>query len=283
MQHKKRKIAILIILAIVCILGVELVACRHFAPELYQKITGPVHRGIDAVAALCQETLASAADLLEELQPEDPPVNQLAGEPTVEMDPIPADFSVTELLDMDGRQVLTGGAANINYFNQGDAAWKDQPYGSDDIGHYGCGPTVMAMVVSSITDTETDPAAMAAWAVDHGYWARRSGSYLSIVEGTAKAFGLQAKALSEYTVDAMREALLSGHLLVALMGPGHFTNGGHFILIRSIALTGEVLIADPNSTSRSLTTWDPQIILDELSSSRSNGAPLWAISPPASP
>jgi hypothetical protein len=62
------------------------------------------------------------------------------------------------------------------------------------------------------------------------------------------------------------------------MGPGHFTQRGHFILLRGTTLSGEVLVADPNSRERSLTAWDPQLILDELSSHTSDGAPLWALS-----
>ena len=41
------------------------------------------------------------------------------------------------------------------------------------------------------------------------------------------------------------------------MGPGHFTNGGHFIILRGVTLDGSVLVADPASQERSLTTWDP--------------------------
>ena len=69
-------------------------------------------------------------------------------------------------------------------------------------------------------------------------------------------------------------------MLVALEGTGHFTNGGHFIVLRGVTLTGKLLVADPASEERSLMEWDPQLVLDELSASRSNGAPLWVISPP---
>jgi len=123
----------------------------------------------------------------------------------------------------------------------------------------------------------TDPVLMAAEAVRGGHWASRSGSYLSIITGLAKDHGIDAYALEEKTPDAMLDTLLSGKLLIALMGPGHFTTGGHFILIRGVTLTGTVLVADPNSTERSLQEWDPQLILDELSSSTSHGAPLWVL------
>ena len=62
------------------------------------------------------------------------------------------------------------------------------------------------------------------------------------------------------------------------MGPGHFTQGGHFILLRGVTLSGMILVADPNSEERSLMEWDPQLILDELSASTASGAPLWVLS-----
>ena len=114
--------------------------------------------------------------------------------------------------------------------------------------------------------------------MEHGYWARKSGSYHSIVIGTSRSFGITAEAFPSRDVKDMRRALQEGNMLVALVGPGHFTTGGHFILIRGATLTGDVLVADPNSPERSLMTWDPQIILDELSSARDNGAPLWILS-----
>ena len=170
---------------------------------------------------------------------------QLAGEPAILSEGPISDPSLTELKESDGKEVLTGGIIPVVYYNQGDAAWAEQPYGSDDIGHYGCGPTAMAMAV----------------------------------EGTAAAYGLTASSLEEHTPQAVREALLSGNLLVALMGPGHFTQGGHFILLRGVTLSGTILVADPNSEERSLMEWEPQLILDELSASTANGAPLWVLSP----
>ena len=64
------------------------------------------------------------------------------------------------------------------------------------------------------------------------------------------------------------------------MGPGHFTNGGHFIVLRGVTLDGSILVADPASSDRSLTTWELDLILEELSASRHSGGPLWAVSAP---
>ena len=64
------------------------------------------------------------------------------------------------------------------------------------------------------------------------------------------------------------------------MGPGHFTRGGHFILLHGVTLTGELLVADPFSRENSLMTWTPETICAELSPSRFNGSPLWLLTKP---
>ena len=63
------------------------------------------------------------------------------------------------------------------YYNQLDERYADKPYGTDRIGKSGCGPTAMAIVVSSLTDDMVDPAEMAEWAYQHGYWCKGSGYF----------------------------------------------------------------------------------------------------------
>ena len=116
---------------------------------------------------------------------------------------------------------------------------------------------------------------MAAWAAEHGYWCPGSGSYPSIVEGTAKGFGLDCTLAKDSTANALRRHVSGSGVAVALVGPGHFTTSGHFILIHGATLSGDVLVADPNSRENSLAAWDPQIILDEAAASNGDGVRLW--------
>ena len=198
---------------------------------------------------------------------------QLADGPALKTDYLPADPAITELVVENGREYLLGGNLKLVYFNQKDAEWAEQPFGVDPIGPYGCGPTALAMLVSSMTEEPADPAEMAAWAAGHGYAAPHSGSYLSIVEGTAAAWGLDCVSAADLDAEALRRELSGGGAFVALMGPGHFTKGGHFLLLHGVTLTGEILVADPNSRENSLMTWDAELLLGELSPSRWNGAP----------
>jgi hypothetical protein len=65
----------------------------------------------------------------------------------------PTDASYIESAGLDFSGVaFTDGATEVIYYNQLDARWKDTPYGkTGTIGGSGCGPTSLAIVVSSLT------------------------------------------------------------------------------------------------------------------------------------
>lgn len=302
----KRYILPTLLLAGLCVGAVELLVCYYQAPEIYNAVTAPVRAAVQRAGELSElawnglrrrtdEVMTQGVSQvkaglrhLDELLTWNPPQTeepqdtvQLVDGGAVEPPPrTQASFSITALVSRNGREYLTGGSRDLVYFNQTAEAWAEEPYGTDVIGRYGCGPTAMAMVVSTLSGTETDPARMAQHCVDQGYWASRQGSYWSIVPGTAEDFGLTCTSLlpEETDADTILSCLSTGQLLVALMGPGHFTNSGHFIVLRGTTLDGSILVADPASVDRSLTTWDLELILDELSASRHDGAPLWILS-----
>ena len=252
--HKRRNIILLVLLALLCIGGVELLVCRFAAPELFQRLAAPVAGLMQRVSDFGEALHSNLQELLSR-PGEDEMVNQLAGPPAIEEVPPAEESKVTEFVTRDGREYLTGGVVDLVYYNQGEEPWASQTFGNDPIRGYGCGPTAMAMLASSLTGEETDPGAMADWAYQQGYCAPGSGSYLSIVEGTASAIGLEAEAYEAASADALVQQLASGHLFVALMTRGHFTERGHFIILRGVTLEGRVLVADPNSRERSLAAW----------------------------
>lgn len=65
--------------------------------------------------------------------------------------------------------IFADGETQVVYYNQLDERWKYSPYGTDTIGGYACGPTAMAIVISSLTSETIDPPHMAQWAYEHGY------------------------------------------------------------------------------------------------------------------
>lgn len=309
-----------VLLAVICIGGAELTACRFFAPALYEELMEPVRetahkaaqaagRALEAAgeaglraarqtgraaAALVSQVGEAAGEtreaLREWMERAPPPEAEILEEeadsalaqpeiapPKEMLDPL-----ISDLIFREGQEVLTGGGVDVVYFNQTDEARAEQKYGSDPLSTHGCGPTAMAMAVSSLTGETVDPADMAALCVKRGYWCKSHGSYLSMVQGVAEACGLGCESLdlSALEEDELYRRLSAGDIAVALMSKGHFTRGGHFILLRGTTLGGEILVADPASRDRSLIPWDLSLILDELSPSRHDGAPLWILSKP---
>lgn len=176
-----------------------------------------------------------------------------------------------------GNITFTDGSTPVVYYSQLDPAYANQPFGTDDIGGYGCGPTSMAIVVSSLTNERMDPAQMARWAYENGYWCSRSGSYHSLIPGAAQHWGLTVEGCTAAEPQRIVDALSSGKLVVALMGPGHFTRSGHFMVLRGVQ-NGEILIANPANYDHCQRTWDLSIILGEASKMASAGGPFWIIS-----
>ena len=290
---RAKNIVLIALLALFCIGGTELAFCRVEDPELFNAVVAPavkLYRGAetrvlaarDAVHARAQAW--SEARALAKLERERARAAaleaQIASDPAVRAEYVPADPAITELVVEDGQEYLLGGNYTLTYYNQSDSLWAERPFGVDPIGGYGCGPTALAMAVSSMTEQPIDPAEMAAWAAGMGYAAPHSGSYLSIVEGAAAYYGLNCVSPEVPDADALCDLLAGGGVFVALMGPGHFTKGGHFILLHGVTLSGEILVADPNSRENSLMTWDPQLLLDELSEKSYDGSPLWLLTVP---
>ena len=263
-RQKRSKWITWLLLALLCVGITELVVCAHMDPALFQTLTAPAVHLIDTVHNAGNKLFQQSASSPE---PE-PTIDQAASEPEITASLMQEDPKITEFRTLPDREILTGGTVDIIYFNQGEEPWAS--------------PTALAMFVSSLTDCIVTPTEMAQWAFESGYCAPGSGSYLSIVEGAAQTYGLQIQSWQERSPEALCQALATGQVFVALMGPGHFTSSGHFILLRGVTLQGTVLVADPNSRERSLTAWDPELILSELSDSRVSGASLWCCSARAS-
>lgn len=180
--------------------------------------------------------------------------------------------SITSL----GNVRFTDGQTEVVYFNQLDERYANKPYGTDDIGGYGCGPTAMSIVVSSLTSETVDPIAMARWSYENGYWCSKSGSYHALIPAAAKEWGLNVEGCSASEGQKIVDALSSGKLVVAIMLKGHFTSSGHFIVLRGVK-DGKILVADPASYDRSSMEWDLSIILNEASKNAGAGGPFWII------
>ena len=145
---------------------------------------------------------------------------------------------------------------------QTDPRWAKNDYsaGGDGstIGNAGCGPTSAAMVIATWKDRNVTPAHTAAWSRANGYKAPNQGTYYSYFAPQLAKFGIQCKQLNYVNLRKMAvydaaayhekalKAVQRGDMVIACMGPNHWTNSGHFILWWNV--TGNMAhINDPAS------------------------------------
>ncbi len=179
-----------------------------------------------------------------------------------------------------GNITFTNAATPVVYYNQTDSRWGNKSYGkTSTIGYAGCGPTALAIAVASLISHKVTPADTAQWSVENGGLCEGSGSYHSLIPDGGRHYGLTVTSIGR-DGKKLVEALQEGKLVIAIMSKGHFTDSGHFIVLRGVTEDGKILVADPASVKRSKKEWDLRIITGEASRRvGSAGGPFWVLSP----
>lgn len=161
-------------------------------------------------------------------------------------------------------QYLEGGI-KVPYFSQLDGRWSQSAYGSSTIGKSGCGITCLTMIVNALNNDTITPPTMANWSASNGFYIPGAGTAWSIFNAAANKYNLKVKNISRSTPQEILNELSKGHPIIVSMSPGHFTKGGHFIVLRGVTKEGKILVNDPASIDRSNKEWDFSIILSESS------------------
>ncbi|WIV11115.1 C39 family peptidase [Proteiniborus sp. MB09-C3] len=151
------------------------------------------------------------------------------------------------VIDIEQLQEYPEGNENIPYYNQTDKRWGLLPYGDGTILSAGCGPTSLSMVVSGLTGNKVTPDIVASWSVANGHRAKGLGSHWSLMTDGGSCYGLNVEAVSKRDPNSIVKALSQGYPVIASMGKGHFTKGGHFIVLRGITEDGKILVYDSAS------------------------------------
>jgi len=162
------------------------------------------------------------------------------------------------------------------YFNQTDSRWAEHPYAGSTSFYAACGPTSMSMVVSTLTGKNIPPPEMMDIATKAGHACNGNGSYHKMVPEISKMFKLKCTGIGR-SGPKLKKALQEGKLVVALMGPGDFTQNGHFIVLRGITSDGRVLVNDPASTKRTNMSWDFNKFPQQAIKWADVGGPFWVI------
>ena len=146
---------------------------------------------------------------------------------------------------------------------QWDARWGYTRYASELMGISGCGPTCLSMVcIYLLGDTSYDPAYIAQFSEENGFFDRGNGSKWTLVSEGGELLGLD---VTEIPLDEDRiiRNLEAGNPIICVMGPGDFTTTGHFIVMTGFE-DGMIAVNDPNSKARSEKLWAYDDISDQI-------------------
>lgn len=130
--------------------------------------------------------------------------------------------------------------ASIMYSSHGDA--------KQTIKSSGCGPTSMADIVATLIDSKITPPDLAELSLKWGCRTYSSGTSWSFFPKIADKYGF-GKYIKGSTLATLKACLDSGGYIVASMGKGYWTSGGHFICVWKYD-DKYIYANDPASSSR---------------------------------
>lgn len=144
--------------------------------------------------------------------------------------------------------------ANI-YYAQTDSRWANKLYSthgdsSQTIGKSACGPASMSMIISNMTSSNVTPYDMSVFALNNDCRTYDSGTSSDMFYKAAARYGLSCVGYAKGALKQIKNILATGtNMVIASMNPGHFTSGGHYIVLQGIrTINGENYfeVLDPN-------------------------------------
>ena len=117
---------------------------------------------------------------------------------------------------------------------------------------------------SEVCNTSFTPKYVADMSVNMGYYVDEVGTDWTLMTAGASELGINSAQLTNWSEDTLKSELSAGHPIICSMGPGDFTNQGHFIVLSGLTEEGKVLINDPNSKINSRKKWDLNTIINQM-------------------
>lgn len=153
----------------------------------------------------------------------------------------------------------------IPHMLQWDERWGYAPYGTSIVAVSGCGPTCLSMVISGLTGDKTlTPAKMAEYGTEHHYINEDNDTYWIFMSEASSEWGITSreKMLDE---EQLKNELLAGHPVICSVGPGDFTQIGHFIVLVGWE-DDKVIVHDPFSIKNTEKRWVYEDFKDQIKS-----------------
>lgn len=144
------------------------------------------------------------------------------------------------------------GVKKVVYFNQGEEPWRNMPYGTSTIGAAGCGPTSLAIVISTLTGQTVNPQTTCAFSIQNGEYVSGVGTAHSFPTNAAKHWGLTCERVGKDRMDYVVQSLKEGKMVVEICEAYTITGSGsgHFIVLTGVTRDGYITIADCASRER---------------------------------
>ena len=129
----------------------------------------------------------------------------------------------------------------------------------------GCGATCLSMLIAYETGyTYQSPYTVFRDACQQGLY-KGSGLSRSAMSQLAEQYALIGQWM-DLNAQELLQTLEEGKPVIAHMGPGLFTQGGHYILLRGLTEEGGVLVNDPASPERSAMAYPVEVFIQESKS-----------------
>lgn len=186
----------------------------------------------------------------------------------------------TSTIQTDGDRIqyesVSGCVEEVIYYNQGEEPWASLPYGSSTIKSAGCGPTALAIVISTLTGEQVTPQMTARYAMSHGEYVAGKGTSHTFPSNAARNWGLTVERVRREQMNQVVSALKNGKLAVVICAENTIAGrSGHYIVLTGVTAEGYLTIADPGSRSRTGNLYGPATI-QSYARSLSEGS-IWII------
>lgn len=151
----------------------------------------------------------------------------------------------------------------VVYFNQTEEPWGSMPYGTSTISAAGCGPTSLAIVISTLTGQNVTPEMTCAYSIQNGEYVSGVGTSHSFPTNAAHHWGLTCERVGKDRMDYIMQSLKEGKMVVEICEAYTITGSGsgHFIVLTGVTSDGNITIADCASRERTAQVYSPQTIL----------------------
>ena len=158
----------------------------------------------------------------------------------------------------------------IPLFLQWDQRWGYLQYGSDVAGLTACGPVCLSMATFYLSggDKQFTPEKIIQFAIDNNYYVPGSGSSWTLISEGGERLGFRVTELP-LDENRIRAVLEDGTPIIIVVGPGDFTNSGHYLVMTGYE-DGQIRLLDPNSRANSEVLWPYQQIQSQIKN-------LWSI------